>query len=132
VAMDARHLPTRVGKTVTHKGMIDDLNPVDKELVDKLAQTTTGCLVGRKRLAMLNKRVGERFKVNGSQPPGINLEFEIVGVLPVGRWDENGIMNARYLNAAIDKYSQDNPANKAVLDRRIDIFWLEVGQKADL
>jgi putative ABC transport system permease protein len=132
VAMDARHLPTRVGKTVTHKGMIDDLNPVDKELVDKLAQTTTGCLVGRKRLAMLNKRVGERFKVNGSQPAGINLEFEIVGVLPAGRWDENGIMNARYLNAAIDKYCQDNPANKAVLDRRIDIFWLEVGQKADL
>jgi putative ABC transport system permease protein len=132
VGMDVRHVPTKVGKTVTHKGMIDDLNPVDKELVDKLAATTTGCLVGRKRLATLNKRVGERFKVIGSQPAGVNLEFEILGVLPNGRWDELGVMNARYINAAMDKYCRDNPASKPVFDRRIDMVWLEAGKRGDL
>jgi hypothetical protein len=30
--------------------MIDDLDPLDKELVDRLAETTNGCLLGRKRL----------------------------------------------------------------------------------
>jgi putative ABC transport system permease protein len=132
VALDARHLPTKVGKVVAHKGMIDDLDPVDKAIVDKLAETTNGCLLGRKRLKTLNKQVGERFKVHGSQPAGVNLEFEIVGVLPPGRWDENGFMNARYLNAAIDAYCREQPALKPVLDhRRIDMFWVEVGNKED-
>jgi putative ABC transport system permease protein len=131
VALDARHLPTRVGKRVTHKGMIDDLDPIDKNLVDRLAETTHGCLLGRKRLRTLNKIVGERFTASGSQPPGINLDFEIVGVLPPGRWDDNGFMNARYLNAAIDKHCRDNPASKPALDRRIDLFWIEAGKKVD-
>jgi putative ABC transport system permease protein len=132
VAMDARKLPTRVGKQVTHKGMIDDLDPVEKDLVDRLAETRNGCLLGRRRLQTLNKKVGERFKVTGSQPAGVNLEFEIVGVLPPGRWDENGFMNERYLNAAIDTFCRDHPASKPVLDkRRIDMFWVEVGKKGD-
>jgi putative ABC transport system permease protein len=131
VATDARHLPTKVDKAVTRKGMIDDLDPVEKHLVDKLAETTNGCLLGRKRLKTLNKLVGERFRVSGSQPAGVNLEFEIVGVLPPGRWDENGLMNVRYLNAAIDKYCRDNADKKPLLDRRIDMFWVEVGEKAD-
>jgi putative ABC transport system permease protein len=131
IAMDACHLPTRVGKLVTRKGMIDDLDPIDKELAEKMAETTNGCLLGRKRLEMLNKKVGERFRLIGSQPAGINLEFEVVGVLPAGRWDENGIMNDRYLHSAIDKYVRDNPASKPMLDRRIDLFWLEVANKED-
>jgi putative ABC transport system permease protein len=132
IALDARSLPTKVGKVVTHKGMIDDLDPVDKELVDQLVRTTNGCLLGRKRLQTLSKKVGEHFKVSGSQPAGVDLDFEIVGVLPPGRWDENGFMNARYLNAAIDTFCRDHPASKPVLDqRRIDMFWLEVGTKED-
>ena len=111
--------------------MVDDLDPVDKVLVDRLEETTDGCLLGRKRIKTLNKRVGEHFKASGSQPAGIDLEFEIVGELPPGRWDENGFMNARYLNAAIDKFCIDNPAKKPILDRRIDMFWVEVGQKED-
>jgi putative ABC transport system permease protein len=132
IAMEARQLPTKEGKVVTHKGMIDDLDPVDKELVDKLEKTTNGCLLGRKRIKTLNKKVGERFTAIGSSPSGLNLEFEIVGVLPAGRWDENGFMNVRYLNTAIDTYCRDHPAMKATLDqRRIDMFWVEVGKRED-
>jgi putative ABC transport system permease protein len=131
IATDVRNLPTKVDKVVTHKGLIDDLDPLDKALVDKYTATTNGCLLGRKRLNTLNKRVGERFTVNGSQPAGVNLEFEIVGVLPPGRWDENGFMHASYLNAAMDKYCRENPDRKPALDRRIDMFWLEVGKKQD-
>jgi putative ABC transport system permease protein len=131
VGLDVRHLPTKADKVV-RKGMIDDLDPVDKALVDRLARTTNGCLLGRKRLRTLNKKIGEHFKVTGSQPAGVDLDFEIVGVLPPGRWDENGFMNAHYLNQAIDAYCRDHPASKPVLDkRRIDMFWVEVGKQED-
>jgi hypothetical protein len=67
-----------------------------------------------------------------AQPAGVNLEFEMVGVLPPGRWDENGFMNARSLNAAIDTFCRDHPASKPLLDkRRIDRFWVEAGKKED-
>jgi putative ABC transport system permease protein len=133
IATDARHLPTKVGKVVTHKGMIDDLDPLDKEVVDRLAATTNGCLLGRKRLKSLNKRVGERFKVTGAQPAGVDLEFEIVGELPPGRFDDAGFMNARYLNDATDTYGRDHPAVKPMLDKgRIDMFWVEVGEKEEV
>jgi putative ABC transport system permease protein len=132
LAVDARHLPTRVGKAVTRKGMVDDLDPVDQESVERLARTTNGCLLGRKRLRTLNKQVGERFRVSGAQPAGIDLEFEIVGVLPSGRWDDAGFMNERYLNAAIDVFCRDHPALQPVLgQRRIDMFWVEAGRKDD-
>jgi putative ABC transport system permease protein len=131
IAMETRQLPTKIGKKVIHKGMIDDLDPIDQEIVDKLAETTNGCLLGRKRLKLLNKKVGERINVTGSQPSRINLEFEIVGMLPAGRWDENGVMNVQYLNAAIDKYVRANPASKVALDRRIEMFWIEVGSRPD-
>ncbi len=132
VGMEAHQLPTKTGKVVTHKGLIDDLDPVDKELVERLAATTDGCLLGPKRLKALNKRVGEHFKVTGSQPAGIDLEFEIIGELPPGRWDENGFMNARYLNAAMDAFGRDHPDRKAALDRgRIDMFWIEAGSRLD-
>ena len=131
IAMNARHLLPREGQRSTKKGMIDDLDPIDKELVARLEHTTNGCLLGRRRLDSLNKKVGERILVTGSQPAGINLEFEILGVLPPGRWDDNGIMNKRYLNLAIDRFCQEHPASKPALDRRIDIFWLEVGSKEE-
>src|SRR5947208_4684136 len=43
VAMDVRKLPTkrqRDGKVVVTQGMIDDLDALDEELIEKLAQTT--------------------------------------------------------------------------------------------
>jgi putative ABC transport system permease protein len=134
LACDVRKLPwkeVKDGKTILHKGFFDDLDPIDPELRDKLEKTTQGCLIGKKRLKALKKQVGERFKVTAIDYTGIDLEFEIVGTLPAGRWDENAIMNERYLNAAIDAYK--GPANtKHPLDqKRIDMFWIEVQNKDD-
>jgi putative ABC transport system permease protein len=128
VATDPWHLPTS-----GHKGMIEDLEPVDRALVEKLKDTKRGCLLGRKRLKTLNKEVGQRFLVHGSQPSGVDLELEIVGVLPPGRWDENGFMNRDYLNTAMDAYGRAHPALENVLNRRrIDMFWVKAASQEDL
>ncbi|HLJ91661.1 MAG TPA: ABC transporter permease [Gemmataceae bacterium] len=134
VAMDVRKLPRksqRDGKVIITKGMIDDLDPIDEALIEKLAQTTQGCLLGKKRLKALNKKVGERFKITGLEYTGIDLEFEIIGVLPEGRWDENGFMNERYLNNAIDAYKGFGGTKHPLDQRRLNMFWVEVGNKED-
>jgi putative ABC transport system permease protein len=134
VAMDVRKLPRkshRDGKVVVDKGIMEDLDPIDEELIDQLAQMTQGCLIGKRRLAALHKKVGERFKVTGLEYTGIDLEFEIVGVLPEGRWNENGFMNERYLNQAIDAYKGPGGAKHALDQRRLNMFWVEVRQKED-
>src|SRR5262249_45388479 len=124
---DVRLLPQKVGNKVVSKGMIDDLDPIEQALVEKLAATRDGCLIGKKRLQALNKQVGERFKITGMQFTGIDLEFEVVGVLPPGvRWDENGFMNAEYLNAAIDAYKGPGNSRHPLHERRLDMFWVEV------
>jgi putative ABC transport system permease protein len=132
VGMEARQLPTKVGKTVAYKGMIDELDPIDQETVNKLAETTNGCLLGERRLKTLNKKVGDRIKVSGLMPAGIDLEFEVVGIVYSTRWRENGFMNARYLNAAIDTFCRDHPDRKPFLDsQRIKMFWVEAAKKED-
>ena len=132
VGMEARQLPTKVGKTVVYKGMIDELDPIDQETVKKLEQTANGCLLGERRLKTLNRKVGDRFKVSGLMPAGIDLEFEVVGMVWSTRWRENGFMNARYLNGAIDAFCRDHPDRKPYLDsQRIKMFWVEAGKKED-
>src|SRR5262249_30456314 len=107
LACDTSKLPWKEkkgGKTIEHKGFFDDLDPMETDLIEKLRNKIDGCLMGQKRLKALKKQVGDRFKVTATDYTSIDLEFEVVGVLPSGRWDENAIMNVEYLNRAIDAY----------------------------
>jgi putative ABC transport system permease protein len=134
IAMDVRKLPRkshRDGKVIA-QGILDDIDPIDEEVIEKLAQTTDGCLIGQKRLQALNKKVGERLKITALEYTGIDLEFEIVSVLPQGRWDQNGIMNQRYLNQAIDAYKGPGGTKHPLDQRRLNMFWVELGNKEDL
>jgi putative ABC transport system permease protein len=134
LACDTTKLPWKEkvnGKTVVHKGFFDDLDPMEPELIAKLHEKTDGCLMGRSRLKTLKKQVGDRFKLTAMEYTGIDLEFEIVGVLPSGRWDENSIMNVDYLNRAVDAYRGPGNSKHPLDQKRIDMFWLEVGNKEE-
>lgn len=134
VAMDVTKLPTKRivdGKKVVTKGFIDDLDPLDEELVKQFAAKRDGCLLGRGRLKALNKQVGERFKVTALEYTGIDLEFEIVGALPAGRWDDNGFMNERYLNEALDAYRGPGGTKHPLDQRRLNFMWIEAHEKQD-
>src|SRR5205807_3390014 len=93
-AMDTEKLPT----------MMDDLENLDPQVVKELKQTKDGCLLGRKKLEVLKKDVGDRFSLTSMNYKGIDLEFKIVGVFPPGRYDESAAMNREYLNDALDQY----------------------------
>jgi putative ABC transport system permease protein len=114
--------------------MMGDLENLDPALVKKLAATRNGILMGPNRLKRINKRVGERFTVYSFNYKNIDLEFEIVGVLPEGRYDDLAIANANYFNEEIDNYknSAKNPNRGQpypLAQKRLNLIWLRVRDK---
>ena len=119
-AMDPRKLKT----------MMDDLETLDDRLVQALVDKKNGVLLGRERLDQLHKKVGERFKLSSFNYDKIDLEFEIVGLLPEGRYDQNAVMNRDYLNDALDAWPRShNGLKHAMADKTLNLFWLTVPHK---
>jgi putative ABC transport system permease protein len=110
--------------------MMDDLEELDPALVKKLEETKNGCLMGQERMRKMNRQVGERFKVTSINYIGIDLEFEIVGALPQGRYDKLGIMRADYFNDALDDYAKKNKSPHPLDDKRVNLLWLRVPDRA--
>jgi putative ABC transport system permease protein len=111
------------------KTMMDDLETYDDALIAKLKATRNGCLLGRDRMKALDKKVGERFKITSLNYKGIDLDFEIVGELPDGRYSQAGIMRMDYFVGAFDKYERDNGRQHDSMkgaDRRLNLIWLRV------
>ena len=112
------------------RSMMDELDVLKPELVQAMADNRRGCLLGKDRLKMINRKVGERFSVYSLNYKGIDLEFEILGELPEGRYDSNAIMNAAYLNEALDRYKQQNRTPHFLDQKRLNLIWLRVPDRA--
>ncbi|MBM4072486.1 MAG: ABC transporter permease [Planctomycetes bacterium] len=109
--------------------MMDDMQDLDPALIAKLEKNRQGCLLGRERLEAINKRVGERIKVTSMNYKGIDLELEIVGELPRGRYNTTGIMNESYFNQELERYARTK--GKHPLDsKRLNLVWLRVRDRA--
>jgi putative ABC transport system permease protein len=109
------------------RSMMDDLDSLDQGMIDKMIQNKRGVLMGKDRMATINKRVGDRFVLTGLNYKDIDLEFEIVGRLPEGRYDQNAIMNRDYLNDALDQYErQHNGTKHQMANKTLNLVWLRV------
>jgi len=109
------------------QSMMDDLEDIEPELIAKLKATRNGCLMGREKLASINKRVGESFKVTSINYKDINLDFEIVGLLKDGRYNQSAIMRADYFNAALEQYKDRNGGKAHPLaNKTLNLVWLRV------
>lgn len=115
-SLDPRKLPT----------MMDDLQNIDPDVVEKLVANDRGAIIGQERLKKLNKRVGERFKVYSMNYKDIDLEFEIVGTFPEGRYNESAAMNNKYLLRALDDYQTRTRTPHPMADKSLNLVWLKV------
>ena len=109
--------------------MMDDLETYDPKMIEKLKATRNGCLLGRERMANINKKVGERFKLFSFNYKDIDLEFEIVGELPDGRYNQSAIMRNDYFLDAFDSYERNKGVKHPMMypnDRRLNLIWLRV------
>ncbi len=110
--------------------MMDDLGDLDPLLVRKLKEKKQNCLLGVDKLKALNKRVGESIKVTSFNYKGIDLEFDIVGALPEGRYNSSAIMRMDYFNQAFDKYARNNNNRPHPLaEKRLNLIWIRVADR---
>lgn len=97
------------------------------QTVQKLKENRQGIILGKDRLAAVNKRVGERIVLYGINYRDVDLELEVVGLFPEGRYDNSAAINIAYLNAALDAYEQSHNGQKHPLaDKSLNLMWLKV------
>src|SRR5262245_11375644 len=110
--------------------MMDDAENFDPETIKKMVANKQGAIIGRERLLAMNKRVGERIKVFSFNYTDINLEFEIVGVCPEGRYNQSAFMNRDYLNNQLDAYKREhNGTAHRMADKTLNLVWLRVADR---
>jgi putative ABC transport system permease protein len=100
--------------------------------IEKLKATRQGIILGHNHIGQLNKRVGERFTLTGlSISKGLDLEFEIVGVFPVGRYDTLAAFNRDYYVGALDAYPRThNGQQHPWAERNLNMMILKVADSA--
>lgn len=117
--------------------MMDELDSLQGQakvefqaVVEKLKKTKQGIILGKERLQRLNKKVGERLTLYGLNYRDINLEFEVVGLFPSGRYDLSAAINRDYLNDALDEYPRKNNGKKHPMTQKtLNLVWLKVDDK---
>ncbi len=97
-----------------------------EEGVRKLEANRRGVILGTRRLAALNKRVGERINLTGLQYRGIDLELEIVGTFPTGRYSDLGVIHRDYVNHAFDDFGRKNGGRHPMAARTLTMVWLQM------
>ena len=117
--------------------MMDELDSLEGPLkaefevvVGKLADNRRGIIVGKDRLAALEKSVGDTITLYGLNYKEINLEVDIVGLFPPGRYDNSAAINRDYLRAALDAYPQSHSGKSHPLaSKSLNLVWLRMKDK---
>ena len=127
-------IATEPRKLRTMMDELDTLPPDSAATLDqairKMEQNRQGLIIGKDRLASINKRVGERIKLYGINYRDIDLELEIVGVFPEGRYDNTAAINRDYLLAALDAYERQTGKPHPLADKTLNLVWLRVPDSA--
>jgi putative ABC transport system permease protein len=120
-------------KLLTMMDELDSLPQAPREELDKaikaMEQNRQGIIVGQKRLAAINKKVGDRIKVFGLNYRDLELECEIVGTFPPGRYDNNSCINRDYLNASLDAYKASKGKPHPLAEKTLNLVWVKVPNK---
>lgn len=122
IALEPRKIHTMMDE-------LDSLPPAEKQnlvdIAEKMTLKRDGVVVGPGRLKLLKKQVGDRFKVTSFNYRGIDLEFEIVGTFPEGRYDLSAAMNRDYLNDAMDAWAKKSGKPHPMARKTLNLVWFK-------
>jgi putative ABC transport system permease protein len=119
----------RIKYTTMMDGM-EELTDNELDLLDKACRMMKAdrrlVIAGKERLRQLQKRVGDRITVTSFNYPGIDLEVEIIGQFPEGRYDLSALVNRDYINDAMDAYKRKNNKAHPMAGKSLNLMWLRV------
>lgn len=102
-----------------------------KAAVDRLEHTKLGVIIGKEKLKIMKKVIGDRFRVKSTNYSGLELEFEVVGAFPDGRYEQFAVMRRDYLNDSLEAYPRSHGGQKHPLaDKSLNVVWLKVADPA--
>jgi putative ABC transport system permease protein len=110
---------------------VDELSDEDIDLLDRacreMKKDKRKVVIGKERLAALQKKVGEKMTVTSFNYRGIDLEVEIIGSFPDGRYNQNAVVNFEYISEALASYKTKNRGQPhPMADKCINLVWLRV------
>ena len=121
-------------KLLTMMDELDDLPPTEKAaftvVVEKLKNNRQGVILGIERLKATGKQVGERIVLYGVNYRDIDLELEIVGTFPDGRYNNSAVVDIEYLDASLDQYKRDHNNKPHALAESLNLVWLKLPDMA--
>ena len=122
-------LSTEPGKINTMLDWPDDLTADERGMIDAgvtaMEANKQAIVVSESRLKKLNVRVGQRIKIYGLNYPDLDFEFEIVGMLPEGKYEGLAFMNKAYL----DQLIKAKPADYSMRDKSVNLIWVRLPTK---
>jgi putative ABC transport system permease protein len=111
-------------------GVLEGLPPAEEQAfraaVARLESNRRGVILGRRRLQVLNKQIGDRFTITGTNYPGIDLELEVVGTFPPGLYEPTAVFNRDYLNAALSDFERRTGKRHPMAHRTLTLFWVRL------
>jgi putative ABC transport system permease protein len=131
-------------KLATMMDGLESLSPKEtavlKQGIERLKKNRQGIILGYNHLANINrmigdvrdtdvtKLIGKRFKLFGiGGYKDLDLEFDVEGVFPAGRYDNLGAFNRDYFINALDQYPLTHSGRKHLMgDRNLNLIWLKV------
>jgi putative ABC transport system permease protein len=117
-------------KLMTMMDGIDELSAVERGLLEratKMMETDKRkVIIGRERLKALNKHIGEKMTVTSMNFKDIDLEVEIIGTFPDGRYNQSALMNRDYLIDALDVYKRKKNVAHPMAEKALNLVWLKV------
>jgi putative ABC transport system permease protein len=139
-----KFLSKRNGKPISMMDGIEEFTQDQVESVLQAIQTMEqnkqGVLVGEERYRLMVKKdrltgedrrqaIGYKFKVTSLNYKEIDLECEIIGLLPKGRFDQSAVMHRDYLMQALDDYQRRNGKPHDQADKCLNLVWLRFPNK---
>jgi putative ABC transport system permease protein len=96
--------------------------------IAKLKATRQGIIVGNNHILATKKKIGDKLTLYGmSISKGLEMEFEIVGSFPPGRYDTMAAFNREYFVNALDEYPQKhNGQQHPWAERNMSLMVLKV------
>jgi putative ABC transport system permease protein len=118
------------GKLLRMMDGLDQITAEERAELDRLTkqmeQDKRCVIIGREKLASINKQVGETITVGSINYKDIDLESKIIGTFPDGRYNQSALMNRDYLQSALDDYERKRGAKHPMAEKSLNLVWVRV------